>query len=74
MPSLGHTSNLVSDHLSNIRYTSRNVIMQLINDSWNEYALTMNGSPVGNDAEAIVIRLIRKSDHKEFDILLTSKL
>ena len=33
MPSLGHTSNLVSDHLGNIRYTSEKFIMQLINDS-----------------------------------------
>ena len=47
--------------------------MKLINDSWNEYALTVDGSPVGNDAEAIVIRIIWESNDKEFDILLSLK-
>ena len=73
-PDLGHTSNLVSDYIRNVKSDMKKDVTRIINESYKEFTLTIDGSPVGDDAEAICIRLIRKKNLKVIDLLLSLKL
>ena len=46
----------------------------MIDNSYDEFSLTIDGSPIGDDAEDFCISLIRNSGFKVTDLLLSLKL
>ena len=73
-PYFDHVSNIVCDYIRNVKADVKQEIAEMIKESYKEFALTIDGSPVGDDTEAVCIRLIRKSDLKVSDRLLSLKL
>ena len=73
-PYFYHVSNIVCDYIRNVKADVKEEIAEMIKESYKEFALTIDGSPVGDDAEAVCIQLIRKIDLKVSDRLLSLKL
>ena len=58
IPNLGHTSNLVSDYAGSLLKEEKASIMKKISESYRKFSATIDGSPIGNDAEAMLLRLV----------------
>ena len=50
--SLGHVSHLVADHIRAVRNEEKDKMCQKIHDIFDEFTVTADGSPIGNDTEA----------------------
>ena len=73
-PSIRHAYNLVSDYIRHVKADMKKDIANIIDNSCKDFSLTIDGYPIGDDAEAVCIRLIRNSDFKVIDLLLSLKL
>ena len=73
-PNIGHASNLCSDYIGPVRSDERKLIKDMIGESYKEFSLTVDGSPIGNDAEAITLRLVNKITKKVSDVIISVKL
>ena len=73
-PNIGHSSNLISDHLAQVLKKEKELIRNEINESYDEFAVTIDGSPIGDDAEAISLRLVNKNTKKVKDFIISIKL
>ena len=74
IPNLGHASNLVSDYAGSLLKEEKASIMKKISDSYREFSTTIDGSPIGNDAEAMSLRLVNKRTKKVSENLISVKL
>ena len=61
---IGYSSNLASDYIQNAKANMKKEITSMTNNSFKEFTLNINSSPVGNDLEAACICLIRKKTLK----------
>ena len=52
-PSIGHTCNLVYDCIRNVKADMKKDIANMICNSYKEFALTIDGSTIGDDTEAV---------------------
>ena len=73
-PNIGHTSNLISDHIALVRKEEKDFICNEINASYDKFAVTIDGSPIGDDAEAISLRLVSKKTKMVKDYIIFIKL
>ena len=73
-PDIGHASNLVSDCVGIIKKEEKEKMRKLIKECHEVFSATFNGSPIGDDAEAIAIRLVHRKTKKVIDIITSIKL
>lgn len=73
-PDVGNASHLVSDHISIIKQEEKEKMRKLIEDCYDEYSVTFDGSPIGDDAEAIALRLVHRKTKKAIDVIISIKL
>ena len=73
-PTLGHSSNLVSDCIGSMLNDEKGFIRKKIAESYKEFSTTIDGSPIGNDAEAMSLRLVNKKTKKVSENLMSVKM
>ena len=71
LPSVGHASNLVSDYVTAIQKEEKDKIRLKTSESYEQFSVTIDGSPIGNDAQAMSIRLVSKKNKRVSDNLLS---
>ena len=73
-PAIGHASNIVLDYVPSVRKEKRDFMQKKINESYSEFPIIIDGSPVGNDAEAILLRSMKKKTKIVSDNLILLKI
>ena len=58
--SIGHSSHLVADYINTIQKEEKDKIVKKINERFDEFSTTIDGSPIGNEAEAVSLTLANK--------------
>ena len=60
--------NSISDYITSICSKEKDVIHKKIEDSYDEFSVMIDGSPMGKNVETILIRLVNKKMKRQVKI------
>ena len=73
-PAIGYTSNIILDYAPSACKEKRDFMQKKINESYSEFPIIIDRLPAGNDAEAILLRSMKKKTKIVSDNLILLKI